>query len=79
MAADETGTGPEWLNPFTAAMTAETEAGPEWLNLFTAAITGMARQLPFILGRLECSHPRPLCIDGHAYHRRQRARRRRKG
>jgi hypothetical protein len=30
-----------------------------------------------ILCYLERGSPRPLCIDGHAYHRRQRARRRR--
>lgn len=28
---------------------------------------------------IEAAFPRPLCIDGHEYHRRQHARRRRRG
>jgi hypothetical protein len=37
-----------------------------------------AHVTPGVLRWLDNGNPGPLCIDGHAYHRRQRARRRRK-
>ena len=45
---------------------------------FDAALAELNRQWPAILARMECAHPVPLPIDGREYHRRLRARRKRK-
>ena len=44
----------------------------------TSAFTAALIYFTGLLVWLERGHPRPLCIDGHEYHRRQQARRRRK-
>jgi hypothetical protein len=42
-------------------------------------IPSFARAYAWAGARAECSHPRPLCINGHEYHRRHEARRKRHG
>jgi hypothetical protein len=64
------------VQPFTDAMRQMAVAlvRVDWPQL-RAALTGPGAARPV---DLEFSRPRPLCIDGHAYHHRTRARRRRR-
>lgn len=51
----------------------------EAMNEVAEVLTRLRRVAPWVLdGAPDAHHPRPLSIDGHAYHRRVRNRRKRR-